>query len=436
MPVGSRRRWRSRCRARRDRRVAQMARQPIRATVDPADDVAGHVGVDRTLPARTARDRPTGADSPRCNEPRHARRRRSIDLPSAASSSSCTTSRCSIRRSIAPSSSSCGGSRSSSTMPGRASRSTGCPQPKSANSSRRSALTSSAGVIAGGERRVRPERSPPAFIRRLRARRAGARGRRRHAADRDRPGGGADPADSCAPSAVVLACGVDAAGCSPPLGVRRPDRRGEGLQPDIRPDPSGPRRALYLEGPRSRSARSTSGVRVSGTLELGARGLALARAAWRRSREPRGGRCRAGACRRTRTIGLGCARCRPMDCRCRGRAGAAGLHVATAHATLGITLAPRPASCSRSCCPRNARTRCSTPSIPSRAAPTDKHDDRRTHMKGVHAAIVTQFDDELNVDHDAVAAQVDRLIDEGIHGSSRTEPSARAAASAARSVAR
>jgi 4-hydroxy-tetrahydrodipicolinate synthase len=37
-------------------------------------------------------------------------------------------------------------------------------------------------------------------------------------------------------------------------------------------------------------------------------------------------------------------------------------------------------------------------------------------MKGVYAAIVTHFDAELNVDHDAVAAEVSRLIDAGVHG--------------------
>jgi dihydrodipicolinate synthase/N-acetylneuraminate lyase len=37
-------------------------------------------------------------------------------------------------------------------------------------------------------------------------------------------------------------------------------------------------------------------------------------------------------------------------------------------------------------------------------------------MKGVYAAIVTHFDPDLNVDHDAVAAQVDRLVSEGVHG--------------------
>jgi 1-pyrroline-4-hydroxy-2-carboxylate deaminase len=37
-------------------------------------------------------------------------------------------------------------------------------------------------------------------------------------------------------------------------------------------------------------------------------------------------------------------------------------------------------------------------------------------MKGVYAAIVTHFDADLNVDHEAVAAQVNRLIAEGVHG--------------------
>jgi len=37
-------------------------------------------------------------------------------------------------------------------------------------------------------------------------------------------------------------------------------------------------------------------------------------------------------------------------------------------------------------------------------------------MNGVHAAIVTHFDAELNVDHDAVAAEVSRLIGAGVHG--------------------
>ncbi len=37
-------------------------------------------------------------------------------------------------------------------------------------------------------------------------------------------------------------------------------------------------------------------------------------------------------------------------------------------------------------------------------------------MNGVHAAIVTPFDAELNVDHQALEAQIERLIGEGIHG--------------------
>lgn len=37
-------------------------------------------------------------------------------------------------------------------------------------------------------------------------------------------------------------------------------------------------------------------------------------------------------------------------------------------------------------------------------------------MKGVSAAIVTHFTSDLTVDHEAIRAEVDRLIDDGIHG--------------------
>jgi dihydrodipicolinate synthase/N-acetylneuraminate lyase len=37
-------------------------------------------------------------------------------------------------------------------------------------------------------------------------------------------------------------------------------------------------------------------------------------------------------------------------------------------------------------------------------------------MQGVHAAILTHFDDRLQIDHQAVAAQVERLIAAGIRG--------------------
>jgi 4-hydroxy-tetrahydrodipicolinate synthase len=37
-------------------------------------------------------------------------------------------------------------------------------------------------------------------------------------------------------------------------------------------------------------------------------------------------------------------------------------------------------------------------------------------MNGVHAAIVTHFDADLEVDHDGVTAQIRRLIDDGLHG--------------------
>src|SRR5437660_6138903 len=37
-------------------------------------------------------------------------------------------------------------------------------------------------------------------------------------------------------------------------------------------------------------------------------------------------------------------------------------------------------------------------------------------MQGVHAAIITPFDSQLQVDDAALAAHVTRLIDDGIHG--------------------
>jgi 4-hydroxy-tetrahydrodipicolinate synthase len=37
-------------------------------------------------------------------------------------------------------------------------------------------------------------------------------------------------------------------------------------------------------------------------------------------------------------------------------------------------------------------------------------------MKGIHAAIVTHFDAALNIEHEAIAADIRRLIEAGIHG--------------------
>lgn len=37
-------------------------------------------------------------------------------------------------------------------------------------------------------------------------------------------------------------------------------------------------------------------------------------------------------------------------------------------------------------------------------------------MQGVHAAVMTHFDGELNVDHDATGAEIERLISQGIRG--------------------
>ena len=37
-------------------------------------------------------------------------------------------------------------------------------------------------------------------------------------------------------------------------------------------------------------------------------------------------------------------------------------------------------------------------------------------MKGVYAAIVTHFDEELNVDAGALGAEINRLVAAGVHG--------------------
>jgi D-amino-acid dehydrogenase len=106
-------------------------------------------------------------------------------------------------------------------------------------------------------------------------------------------------------------------------------------------DGSGPRQALYLENPKVAISVFDEGVRVSGTLELGARGLTLsarrleaitaaAQAAlpgWRMPAQPRDwAGMRALSPDGLPFIG-------PVP-------GLDGVHLATAHGTLGITLAP------------------------------------------------------------------------------------------------
>lgn len=147
---------------------------------------------------------------------------------------------------------------------------------------------------------------------------------------------GSQPAD-----AVVLAAGVASARLLADHGVRLPIAAAKGYSRTYALHPSGPRQPLYLEGPKVAISVFDGGVRVSGTLELGARSLALSRRrlaaitaaardalpGWRMPPNPRDW----AGMRSLSPDGL--PYIGPVP-------GLDGLHLATAHGTLGITLAP------------------------------------------------------------------------------------------------
>jgi D-amino-acid dehydrogenase len=140
---------------------------------------------------------------------------------------------------------------------------------------------------------------------------------------------------------VVIAGGVDSARLLAAHGVRLPIAAAKGYSRTYALHPSGPKQPLYLEEPKVAISVYEEGVRVSGTLELGARGLSL-------------------SARRLQAITAAAQRALPgwqMPPQPRDWAGMRslspdglpyigpvpalpGVHLATAHATLGITLAP------------------------------------------------------------------------------------------------
>jgi D-amino-acid dehydrogenase len=199
------------------------------------------------------------------------------------------------------------------------------------------------GVAAHGERRVRPERFTAGVARALIARGVSVL---EHAPVtrlvRDSQGWRGDsPAGTRQADAVVVANGVASATLLAGVGVRLPLVAAKGYSRTYPLDPSGPRHALYLEMPKVAISVFDGGVRVSGTLELGARGLALserrlaaitaaAQRALPRWRMPGGSHDWAGM-RSLSPDGL------PFIGAVPGRD---GLYLATGHATLGITLAP------------------------------------------------------------------------------------------------
>jgi D-amino-acid dehydrogenase len=126
-----------------------------------------------------------------------------------------------------------------------------------------------------------------------------------------------------------------------PHGVRLPIAAAKGYSRTYERTDGGPRRALYLENPKVAISVFDEGVRVSGTLELGARDLALsprrlgaittaasrALPGWRMPAQPRDW----AGMRSLSPDGLPYIGPVPS---------LEGVHIATAHGTLGITLAP------------------------------------------------------------------------------------------------
>jgi D-amino-acid dehydrogenase len=149
------------------------------------------------------------------------------------------------------------------------------------------------------------------------------------------------PAGPLVAESVVIASGVESARLLAGHGVRLPIAAAKGYSRTYAPHPSGPRHALHLEGPKVAVSVFEEGVRVSGTLELGAQSLALsprrlaaitaaaqnALPGWQMPAEPRDW----AGMRSLSPDGLPYVGPVP---------GLDGVHLATGHATLGITLAP------------------------------------------------------------------------------------------------
>jgi D-amino-acid dehydrogenase len=199
------------------------------------------------------------------------------------------------------------------------------------------------GIVAFGEGRVRPERLTAGVHRALIAR--GAQVIEGLPVTRLTRHNGEwiaeTPTGPHRAQTVVLASGIDSARLLAGHGLRLPIAAAKGYSRTYPPDPSGPKQPLYLEEPKVAISVYEEGVRVSGTLELGARGLSLsarrlqaitaaaqrALPGWRMPAQPRDW----AGMRSLSPDGLPYIGAVP---------GLPGVHLATAHATLGITLAP------------------------------------------------------------------------------------------------
>jgi D-amino-acid dehydrogenase len=168
--------------------------------------------------------------------------------------------------------------------------------------------------------------------------------------------------------AIVLAGGVASAGLLSRLGVRLPIVAAKGYSRTYPSDETGPHQAMYLETPKVAISAYDGVVRVSGTLELGARGLGLSEGrlraitaaaqqalpGWRMPSSPRDW----AGMRSLSPDGLPFIGPVP---------GLQGLHVAAGHATLGITLAPLTGELVADLVLEGRRSGALTPFDPSRA---------------------------------------------------------------------
>ncbi len=199
------------------------------------------------------------------------------------------------------------------------------------------------GLLAHGERRVRPESFTAGVERRVRSLGAPVidgctvTGLRRDGSEWIV----VSDAREWQTERVVLANGVAAAELTAPLGFRLPLAAAKGYSRTFTHAPGAPTRPVYLEAPKVAISVFDDGVRVSGTLELGAQTLTLserrlraitaaAAAAMPAWKMPAGASDWAGM-RSLSPDGLPYVGAVP---------GLTGAFVATGHATLGITLAP------------------------------------------------------------------------------------------------
>ncbi len=199
------------------------------------------------------------------------------------------------------------------------------------------------GLMAEGERRVRPESLVAGLKRRVQSLGADViEGSEVTALKRDRGGWIVSSLrNEWRAETVVLANGVPAADLLSVLGVRLPIAAAKGYSRTFRTTDTAPARPVYLEDQKVSVSVYDDAVRISGTLELGARTLSLSR---RRLRAITAATQRAmpgwdmpddpvdwAGMRSLSPDGLPYIGAVP---------GHDGLYVATGHATLGVTLAP------------------------------------------------------------------------------------------------